>query len=142
MLEASDLEAVIRDPFTGTLHRASTAMWRRHDADRMIKKGQAPIPRSPNMGSLLVKDFAEASAPSKPISRPKIGDMTRALQEKTAAQRLTRAQQKDFIREKFPTYRITERQFIQIFQKVPVPTGRPKKPDKKVQRSHSTRHSN
>jgi hypothetical protein len=42
------------------LHRASAAFWRRHDADRLIDKGRAPLPRSSNTGSLLVKDFAEA----------------------------------------------------------------------------------
>jgi hypothetical protein len=39
LLEAGDLEAAILDPFTGKLHRASTAMGCRFDADRMIEKG-------------------------------------------------------------------------------------------------------
>ena len=49
-LERGDLEAAILDPFTGTLHRASASLWRRHGADRMIESGQAPIPRSRNRG--------------------------------------------------------------------------------------------
>jgi hypothetical protein len=36
LLEAGDLEAAILHPFTGKLHRASTALWRRFDANRMI----------------------------------------------------------------------------------------------------------
>jgi hypothetical protein len=132
MLEAGDLEAAILDPWSGTLHRASAALWRRTDADRMIKEGRAPIPRSPNTGRLLVKDFAEAGVPATPISRANMGAVIKALQEKTAAESLTRPQQKDFVRKNFPTWRITERQFSEIFRAVPVPTGRPAKSDKKV----------
>src|SRR4051812_36822771 len=55
MLEAGDLEAGILDPWTGRLHRASAALWRRHDAGRLLDKGHAPLPGSPNMGSLFVK---------------------------------------------------------------------------------------
>ncbi len=44
MLDAGELEAAILDPWTGKLHQASASLWRRHDADRMIEKGQAPIP--------------------------------------------------------------------------------------------------
>jgi hypothetical protein len=46
LLEAGQLEAAILNSFTGILHRASTALWRRHDADRMIEKGRVPIPRT------------------------------------------------------------------------------------------------
>jgi hypothetical protein len=69
MLEAGDLEAAILDPWTGALHRASAALWRQHDAGRLIDRGRALLPSSSNTGSLLVKEFAEASAPTKPISR-------------------------------------------------------------------------
>jgi hypothetical protein len=131
MLEAGDLEAVILDPFTGTLHRPSTAMWRRSDVDRMIKKGQAPILGSRNIGSLLVKAF-EARAPTRPIPGARLEDVIKALREKTEAERLTRAEQKDFIRKSFPTYRITERQFIEIFRAIPTLIGRPKKSDEKL----------
>jgi hypothetical protein len=51
------LEASILDPWTGKLHQASASMWRWFGADRMIEKGQAPIPRSSNTGKLLVKRF-------------------------------------------------------------------------------------
>jgi hypothetical protein len=132
MLEAGDLEAAILDPWNGGLHRASASLWRRHDAGRLIDKGRAPLPGSPNMGQLLVEDFAEASPPSKPIPAAKLRDVVKVLQEKTAAESLTRAQQKDFVRRNFPTYRITERQFSEIFRAVPVPTGRPVKSGKKV----------
>jgi hypothetical protein len=132
MLEAGDLEAAVLDAWTGGLHRASVALWRRHDAGRLIEKGRAPLPGSRNMGSLLVKEFAEASAPTKPIPVAKRADVINALREKTATERLTRAQQKDFVRKHFSTYRITERQFSEIFRAVPVPTGRPGKSDKKV----------
>jgi hypothetical protein len=50
LLETADLEAAILDPFTGKLHRASTSLWRRSGADRMIEKGRAPIPHSLNTG--------------------------------------------------------------------------------------------
>jgi hypothetical protein len=132
LLEAGDCEVAILDPWNGTLHPVSAALWRRHDAGRMIEKGQARIPRSPNTGSLLIKRFAEANAPPKPIAQARMGDIIRALQEKTAAERLTRSQQKAFLRESFPTYRITERHFSEIFRAVSVPTGRPRKSDKKV----------
>jgi hypothetical protein len=49
-----------------------------------------------------------------------------------ATKRLTRPQQKDFVLKRFPKYRVTERQFREIFQEAPVPTGRPKKSDRKV----------
>jgi hypothetical protein len=114
-LERGDLEAVILDPFTGTMHGASASLWRRHDADRIIERGQASIPGSPNTGQLLVKQFAEANESNK---------------QKTAAESLTRPQQKDFLRKTFASYRLTERQLNEIFRAVPVPTGRPRKSDK------------
>jgi hypothetical protein len=132
LLEAGDLEAAVWDGFTGTLHRASAALWRQSNSERMIEKGQAPIPSSPNIGTLLVKEFPEASAPAKPIPRAKIEEAIKALKEKTATESLTRAQQKDFVRKSFPTYRVTERQLSEIFRAVPVLPGRPKKSDKKV----------
>jgi hypothetical protein len=61
LLEAGQLEAAILNPWTGHLHRASTSLWRRAKADRMIESGQAPIPGSPNTGSLVVKRFAESA---------------------------------------------------------------------------------
>jgi hypothetical protein len=131
-LEAGDLEAAVLDPWSGTLHAAPTRTWRRRDAGRIIKAGRAPIPGSRNTGSLLIKDFPEVSAPIRPASAAKIRDIITALQNKTATERLTRSQQKDFIREKFPTCRITERQFINIFRSIAVTKGRPKKPDNKV----------
>jgi hypothetical protein len=58
--------------------------------------------------------------------------MIDALLGKLAAEILTRPEQKDFVRKMFPKYRVTERQFGEIFQKVPVPAGRRKKSGKKV----------
>jgi hypothetical protein len=43
---------------------------------------------------------------------------------------LTRPQQADFLRKTFASYHVTERQLAEIYQAVPVPTGRPRKPDK------------
>lgn len=131
-LERGDLEAAILDPFTGTLHRASASQWRRHDADRMIERGQAPIRRSRNTGSVLVKQFAEPNVNSKPIPQAKIQEAIKALKEKIATESLTRPQQADFLRKNFPGYRVTERQLVKIFRAVPVPTGRPRKSDKQV----------
>jgi hypothetical protein len=125
LLEAGELEAAILHPFTGILHRSSIALWRRHDADRMIEKERAPIPHSPNTGSLVVKEFHVRS-------RAGIGEMIDVLQEKVATESLKRPQQKAFVRERFPTYWVTEDQFREIFQEVPVPTGRPKKSDKRL----------
>jgi hypothetical protein len=131
-LEAGDLEAAILDPFTGNLHRASITLWRRFDADRMIEKERARIPHSLNSGSLVVKKFPVRSQPGGPLPTSRIGEVIDALRGELATESLTRPQQKDFIRKRFPNYRVTERQFDKIFQEVPVPTGRPKKSYKKV----------
>src|SRR5262245_44852246 len=132
LLEAGQLEAAILDPWTGKLYRASASLWRRFDADRMIERGEAPIPGSPNTGSLLVKRFAEAHAHGKPMPRAKIQEAIEDLKEKIATESLTRPQQADFLRKTFPSYRVTERQISEIFRAVPVPTGRRRKSDKKV----------
>jgi hypothetical protein len=84
LLEAGDLEAAILDPFTGKLYRASTALWRRFDADGMIEKGRAPIPHSLNTGSLVVKKFPVPSRPSTPLPTSRIGEVIDALREKVA----------------------------------------------------------
>jgi hypothetical protein len=97
-LEAGQLEAAISDPFTGNLHRASASLWRRHDADRMIERGRAPIPGSPNTGPLLVKRFAEANMYTKPLPAAKIKEAIEALKVKMAAESLTRPQHEDFVR--------------------------------------------
>ena len=132
LLERGHLEAVIVDPWTGKLCRAATSLWRRHDAVRMIESGKAPIPRSRNTGSLLVKRFAEAKPEQKPIPQVEIRHAIDVLKEKLAVEKLTRPRQKDFLRQTFPNYRFTERQFNEIFKAVRVPTGRPRKSDKKL----------
>jgi hypothetical protein len=132
MLDAGELEVAILDPWTGKLHQASVSLWRRHDADRMIAKGQAPIPGSANTGKLLVKRFAEAKEPHKPLPRAKIPEAIEALEAKIAIERLTRRQQADFLRQTFANYRLTEQQIREIFRAVAVPTGRPKKSDKRI----------
>jgi hypothetical protein len=132
LLEAGELEAAILNPWTGELHRASASLWRRHDADRMIERGRAPIPGSPNIGPLLVKRFAEAKMHTKPLPAAKIKEAIEALKVKMAAENLTRPQQEDFVRKTFPSYHLTERQFRKIFQAVPVLPGRPKKSDKRA----------
>ena len=131
-LEHGDLEAVVLDPFTGALHPLSAPLWRRHNADRMIEKGQAPIPGSLNTGKLLVRQFAEANEPRKPLPRAKIREAIEALKAKLATESLTRPQQADFLRRTFPSYHLTERQRRKIFQAVAVPAGRPKKSDKRT----------
>jgi len=130
LLEAGQLGAAILDPWTGKLHRAAASLWRRHDADRMIEKGQAPIPGSHNTGQLWVKQFGEANVHTKPLPQSKIREAIGALKEKTAMERLTRPQQKDFLRNTFSNCRITERQLNEIFRAVPVPKGRRRKSDK------------
>ena len=62
----------------------------------------------------------------------KIGEVIDALRGKVATENLKRPNQKDFVRKRFPNFRVTERQFGEIFQKVPVTRGRPKKSGKKV----------
>jgi hypothetical protein len=104
-LEAGEFEAAILDPFTGKLHRASTALWRRFDADRMIEKGRAPIPHSRNTGSLVVKEFPVQSTPRRPLPASKIGDVIDALRGKVATEYLTRPQQEDFVGKRFCTRR-------------------------------------
>jgi hypothetical protein len=129
LLEAGELEAAILDRWTGKLHRASTSLWRRANADRMIESGRAPIPGSPNTGSLVVKQFAEANVHPKPMPWTKIQEAVEALKEKIATQSLTRPQQADFLRKTFSSYHVTERQINQIFRAVPTRTGRPRKSD-------------
>jgi hypothetical protein len=129
-LEAGHLEAAILDPWSGKLHQASTSLWRRHDADRMIERGQAPIPRSPNIGSLLLKRFAEANAHSKPLPQAKIQEAIKVLREKTATESLTRPQQRGFLRKTYASYHLTERQLNEIFRAIPTSTGRPRKSGK------------
>jgi hypothetical protein len=127
LLESGDCEAGILDPFTGTVHRAATALWRRSAADRMIKNGQALIPRSPNMGSIIIKEFRAADAPAKPMPAAKLKEATSVLQQEMATKSLTRSQQEDFVRKKFPGHHVTVRQFRKISRSVPVPPGRPKR---------------
>jgi hypothetical protein len=131
MLEAGELEAAILDSWTGKLHQASASLWRRHDADRIIDKGQAPIPGSANAGRVLVKQFAEVIEPRKPLPRAKIPEAIDALRAKLATESLTRRQQTDFLRQTFPNYQLTEKQIREIFRAIAVPTGRPKKSDKR-----------
>jgi hypothetical protein len=70
-LERGDFEAAALNQFSGTLHPVPPSLWRRHDADRMIEKGQAPIPGSRNKGG-------EANEPKKPLPQAK------ALHQKAA----------------------------------------------------------
>ena len=131
-LEAGHLEAAILDPWSGVLYQAPVQMWRQHDADRIIKHGRAQKPPSGNVGSLLVKRFADASVPAKPLPTAEITEAIEALKEKIATESLTRSQQAEFMRKSFPNYHVTARQLREIFQAVPVPTGRPRKSNKKV----------
>jgi hypothetical protein len=98
----------------------------------MIKSGRAQIPPSGNVGSLFVKAFVPKGVRSAPLPQAKIEEAIAALKEKTATESLTRPQQKQFVRERFPRHQVTDRQFREIFQFVAVKTGRPKKSDKKV----------
>jgi hypothetical protein len=131
-LEADELEAAILDSRTGKLHQVSPSLWRRADADRIIDNGQAPIPGSRNTGSLLVKRFVGPNVQRKSLPKAKIQEAIVLLKEKLASETLTRPQQAEFLRESFSTYFLTERQIQEIFQAVPVSTGRPKKSDKKI----------
>jgi hypothetical protein len=131
-LEAGEFEAAILDPFAGKLHRASTALWRRFDADRMIENGRARVPHSLNTGSLVVKKFLVPSRPSTPLPTSRIQEVIDALREKVATEYLTRPKQRDFVGKRFPNYRVNKDQFRGIFKEVPVPTGRPKNSYKKV----------
>jgi hypothetical protein len=129
-LERGDFEAAALNPFSGTLHPVPASLWRRHDADRMIEKGQAPIPASLNTGKLLVKRFAEANEAKRPLPKAKIREAIAALKEKLATESLTRPQQADFLRQSFASYQLTEKTIREIFRGVAVPPGRPKKSDK------------
>ena len=127
LLESGDREAAILDPFTGKMHRAAKTLWRQSDADRMIKKGRAPIPGSPNSGWIFIKEFRAAAAPTKPMPGAKISEAIKALQEEMAKRSLTRPQQAHFVRERFSDYRVSERQIREICQSVRVRPGRPKR---------------
>ena len=127
LLESGDREAAILDPFTGKMHRAAKTLWRQSGADRMIKKGRAPIPGSPNTGSIIIKEFRAAAAPTKPMPGAKISEAIKALQEEMAKRSLTRPQQAHFVRDRFSGYRVSDRQISQIYQSVTVRLGRPKR---------------
>src|SRR5262245_30190485 len=129
-LEAGRLEAAILDPWTGKLYRVPVQMWRQHDADRIIKHGRAQKPSGGNIGDLLVKQLADVSVPGKRMPKAKITEAIEALKEKIATESLTRPQQAEFLRKRFA--QMTNRQLRGIFRAVPVPTGRPRKSDKKV----------
>jgi hypothetical protein len=126
-LEAGHLEAAILDPWSGELYRVPARMWRQDDADRIIKHGRTQKP-----GSLLVKRFAEASVRATPLPAAKIVEAIQALKEKIATESLTRSQQRDFVRQSFPNYHVTERRMREILRPIPVLPGRPRKSDKKV----------
>jgi hypothetical protein len=132
LLAGGELEAAVLDPWTGALHRASAALWRRWDATQILEKGQAPLPQGRNTGSVLIRQFTESPVPPKPLPRAKIQEAIAILQAKMKTESLTRDQQGDFLRKAFPTYRVTERELRKIFEEVPMPTGRPKKSDKKI----------
>jgi hypothetical protein len=127
LLESGEREAAILDPFFGKMHRAAKTLWRQSGVDRMIKKGRAPIPGSPNTGSIIIKEFRAAAAPAKPLPRAKISEAIKALQEEMAKESLTRPQQAHFVRERFSDYHVSERQMRQICQSVTVRRGRPKR---------------
>jgi len=132
-LEAGHLEAAILDPWTGELYPAPARMWRQNDADQIIKHGRAQRPPSGNIGSLFVKRFVEESVRgAMPLPKAKIGEAINALKAKTATESLTRPQQREFVRKRFPSYHVTERQLSEIFRAVRVPIGRPGKSNKKV----------
>ena len=61
-----------------------------------MKRGQAPIPGSPNTGKLLVKHTADDSQ-TKPMPQAKIKEAIRALNEKMTTEIMTRAQQAEFV---------------------------------------------
>jgi hypothetical protein len=132
LLEAGRLEAAILDPWTGELRPAPARMWRQNDADRIIKTGRAQPPNRSIIGSLLVKRFADASVRAERMPKAKIGEAIEALKAKTTKESLTRSQQAEFVRKSFPSYHVTARQLSEIFQAVPVLTGRPRKSTKKV----------
>jgi hypothetical protein len=98
----------------------------------MLESGGAPIPHSPNTGSLLVKRFADASIHAKRMPAAILARAIEVLKERIKTESLTRPRQAEFVRKTFPKYHIGERQMSEIFQAVPVATGRPKKSGKKI----------
>src|SRR5262245_10968131 len=131
-LEAGHLEAAILDPHSGELYRVPARTWRQHDADRIIKHGRAQKPSGGNIGDLLVKRFAGASVPAKPLPAAEIGEVIEALKQKIATESLTRSEQAEFVRKTYPTFHVSVRQMNEICRSVPVPFGRPRKSNKKV----------
>jgi hypothetical protein len=131
-LDSGRFDAAILDPWSGTLHRAPASLWRQHNADRVIATGEAPLPHSSNTGELLLKRFADASVPAKPMPKAKIAEAIELLMTKIGTENLTRTQQAELVRNNFPNSRVSTRQLNEIFRSVPVPIGRPRKSDKKV----------
>jgi len=84
LLEAGDLEAAILHPFTGKLHRASTALWRRSGADRMIEKGRAPIPHSPKYRLVRGQEIPRAEPAPQATTQVKIRGGDRCLAGKSS----------------------------------------------------------
>jgi len=95
--------------------------------------GRAPIPRTPNMGFIFIKEIRVEAAPAKPMPEAKIREAIKALQQEMAKKSLTRSQQADFLRKTFPDYHLSVRLLTKIYQSVTVRPGRPK------QKSDATR---
>lgn len=71
-LEAGLYEAAVLDPWSGALHSLRPAFWRRHSAARMLRRGEAPLPYSPNKGRLYIcLPTEETQPPQVPEIRTK-----------------------------------------------------------------------
>lgn len=88
----------------------------------------------------FIEAIASEGAPDEASSQPRQRPMSRAdlvkaaelLKAESQTKRMTRAEQRIWLRQAFVAQEITEDNFRNIFKEVPVGIGRPKKADKKV----------
>lgn len=134
-LEADEVKSIIVDPENGAKEQGQTAIWRRRDADLFVKRGKAPLFRGSYYREMLGELFVERFQ-SKPrvLSFGREANGTEVsevknflLQPEIRADTLTRDAQKELVRQTFPTLRLLDKQWRDIFQEVPCVKGRPPK---------------
>ncbi len=69
-VEAGILIGVVVDPWTGQKHNLNARWANRSDAERLLKKGSAPIPNSRNSGNLYIAGLPDAPKPATITAAP------------------------------------------------------------------------
>jgi hypothetical protein len=112
-LEAGEVHAAVLDPWTGAIHKVPHSFWRRNDAERMLIRGQAPIPYSSNYGTLLLELF-QAKAAKVAKRQLTASEMNNAVQRLKTSPNLTRSQQRKVILDLYP--HMTDRKWRELLR--------------------------